>query len=157
VTDENGTPIPHGEALQDGRDRPHSSFGTSTCGCTVSNGKTLSYQLESPTAVDAVHITFNSDLNRDSLPGGHVERTRSMRANVTLDSPIMHMPLPLCRAFRLEIDTADGARIEHTVTDNTRRAHHVTVERKDVTAIRLTILENWGGSTETDLYSFDFM
>jgi len=156
ILDETGHPIQGQELLKDGCDRPNASYGTDTCGCTVPNGRALEYRFDTPQAVDTVHLTFNSDLNRDTLPGGQVERQRSMRANVRLDAPLMYMPLTLCRAFLLEVCTADGACREYPVRDNACRAYHIPVGREDVTVIRLTLLENWGGSGETDLYSFDF-
>ena len=157
VVDGNGHPLVGQESLKDGQDRPHSSFGTDTCGLRAPNGKPLEYRFDPPQSISAVHVTFNSDLDRDTLPGGHVERTHSMRANILLDSPVMHMPLTLCRAFRLEADTAEGAVTLLEITDNTRRAYHLTVDRHDVTAIRLVPLENWGDTPETDVFSFDFL
>jgi hypothetical protein len=156
VTDADGNPLANQEALKDGRDRPHGSFGTTSCGLTLPNGTFVGYRFDTPQAISAVHVTFNSDLNRETLPGGHVERTRSMRANVLLDSPVMHMPTTLCRDFRLEAETPEGTIVLLSVADNARRAYHVPVNRADVTALRLVPLENWGGSGETDVFSFDF-
>jgi hypothetical protein len=156
VTDADGNQLANQEALKDGRDRPHSSFGTTSCGLTLPNGSPVDYRFDTPQAVSAVHVTFNSDLNRETLPGGHVERTRSMRANVLLDSPVMHMPTTLCRAFRLEAETPEGTIVLLSVADNARRAYHIPVNRADITALRLVPLENWGGSGETDVFSFDF-
>ena len=156
VTDADGGIIEGQEALKDGRDRPHSSFGTTACGLTLPNGSPIAYRFDRPESVEAIHLTFNSDLNRDTLPGGHVERTRSMRANVPLDAPEMHMPKTLCRAFRLEIDTPAGTEVLANVAENATRSYHFPLSRKDILAIRLTLSENWGGIEETDLYSFDF-
>ena len=156
ITDPEGRPLPNGDSLKDGRDRPHTSYGTETCGLTIPNGQPLEYRFDTPKTVESVHLTFNSDLNRDTLPGGQVERTRSMRANVRLDAPVMHMPTTLCRAFRLEADTSEGTVTLLEITDNPRRAYHLPLERRDITALRLTLFENWGGTDQTDLFSFDF-
>ena len=156
VTGADGQIVEGQEALKDGQDRPHSSFGTAVCGLTVPNGQPLEYRFDVPQAVETVHVTFNSDLNRETLPGGSVERTRSMRANVRLDAPVMYMPKTLCRAFRLQAVTGDGNVILCDVTDNARRAYHVPVHRGDIVALRLIPLENWGGTKETDVFSFDF-
>jgi hypothetical protein len=156
ILDADGQPLPNEDALKDGRDRPHASLGTETCGLSIPNSQPLEYRFSEPQAVESVHLTFNSDLNRDTLPGVHVERTRSMRANTRLDSPVMHMPLTLCRTFRLEADTADGTEVLLDVTDNPRRAYHLTLNRRDIIALRLILLENWGGTNQTDLFSFDF-
>ncbi len=152
-----GQTIQGQESLKDGCDRPHASYGTTTCGCTVPNGQPLEYRFDTPQTIDTVHITFNSDLKRETLPGGLVERTRSMRANVRLDVPVMHMPLTLCRAFRLEADTAEGTKILLDVTDNARRAYHIPIGREDISSLRLVPLENWNGTEETDVFSFDFI
>ncbi len=152
-----GQPIPGQECLKDGCDRPHPSFGTDTCGLSYPNGQALTYRFAAPQTIDSIHVTFNSDLNRDTLPGGQVERQRSMRANVRLDAPLMHMPKTLCRAFRLEANTPDGAVRLLDITDNARRAYHIPLERNDILALRLIPLENWGGTEETDVFSFDFL
>ena len=156
VVDQNGCPIPGQESLKDGRDRPHPSYGTDTCGCTLPNGRPLEYRFDTPQTIDTVHITFNSDLNRDTLPGGQVERQRSMRANVRMDAPLMYMPKILCRAFRLEADTPEGTVVLLNQVDNPRRAYHIPVGQDHITALRLIPLENWGGTEETDVFSFDF-
>ena len=156
ILDADGNPLTDGDSLKDGQDRPHAAFGTETCGLSVPNGRPLEYRFNEPEAIESVHITFNSDLNRETLPGSHVERTHSMRPNVRLDSPIMHMPTTLCRAFRLEADTANGTEILLDIADNSRRAYHITLNGKKISALRLIPLENWGSTDRTDLFSFDF-
>ena len=64
--------------------------------------------------------------------------------------------MTLCKAFRLAVDTADGTMVLPDVDHNASRAYHVEVRRDDVTAIRLIPLENYGGSGETRVFSFDF-
>lgn len=44
----------------------------------------------------------------------------------------------------------------HHNADNPRRAYHIPVEQDHITALRLIPLENWGGTEETDVFSFDF-
>ena len=157
IVTQNGEPLLNGDVLKDGRDRPHASFGTDTCGLPLPCGQAIEYRFDTPATVGSVHITFNSDLNRDTLPGGHVERTRSMRANVLLDSPVMCMPKTLCRTFRLEADTAEGTILLLEVTDNTRRAYHVSPNRSDILALRLVPLDTWGDTDTVDVFSFDFL
>ncbi len=156
VTDEAGQPIPDQEFLKDGRDRPNLLYGNLPCGCSAPNGKPLSYRFPSPRSIEAVHITFNSDLDRLTLPGDICERSHSMRANVRLDSPLAYVPPTLCRAFRLEADTPSGTVTLLDVTQNVRRSYHLTIQRDDILALRLIPLENWGGTDQTDLFSFDF-
>ena len=116
----------------------------------------MEYRFDSPQSIESIHVTVNSDLNRDTLPGGSVERTRSMRANVRLDAPLMHVPFTLCRAFRLEADTSEGTIVLLDVINNVRRAYHLPVKRDDISALRLIPMENWGGTEQTDVFSFDF-
>ena len=75
---------------------------------------------------------------------------------IRLDSPQFYLPLTLCKAFRLEADTADGTMVLPAVDHNASRAYHVEVGRDDATVIRLIPLENYGGSGETRMFSFDF-
>ena len=106
-------------------------------------------------AVNGVHVVFDSDLNRTTLPGGKCEREHSMRANVRLDSPQMHMPLTLCREFAL-YGEKNGERIEILhVSDNRKRSYYVTVgERFD--ALVLIPMDSWGDKNEIPIVSFDF-
>ena len=121
---------------------------------TVENGKPLSYQFGAPTHVQAVHLVFDSDLNRETLPGGWCEQGHSTRAQHLLNSPIMHMPTTLCRAFRL-IGRRDGQEflLAH-VTDNRKRAHHLPV-RRELDSLTLIPDEGWGGE-HIPVISFDF-
>ena len=156
VTNEAGQPIPGQEFLKDGRDRPNSLYGRIPCGCSAPNKKPLSYRFPAPSPIKAVHITFNSDLDRRTLPGDFCEQTHSMRANIRLDSPRAYVPLTLCRAFRLEADTPAGTVTLLEETRNVRRSYHIAIQREDILALRLIPLENWGGTEQTDLFSFDF-
>ena len=151
-----GAPIPHGDTLKNGQDRPNIHYGTTACGLDLPNGKPAEYRFPAPTAVESVHLTFDSDLNRTSLPGDWCEREHATRANIRLDSPQFHLPPPLCKSFRLEMDTADGTVTLLSITDNATRAYHIPVGRTDITALRLIPLENYGGTETTRVFSFDF-
>ena len=142
------------DSLKDGRDRQNRIYGMEPCGELVKNGEKLEYSFDSPVEVQALHIVFDSDLDRMSLPGNETERKATTRACVLLDSPVMHMPGPLCRNFDLEIETESGVE-KKTVTDNILRAYHLPVGKK-VKRITLTPYSNWGGGTVTRVFSFDF-
>lgn len=108
-----------------------------------------------PFLVDAVHVVFDSDLDRETLPGHWCERTHVTRANQLLDSPQMHPPKMLCKAFRLTA-LADGREITLlSVDQNIKRAYHQKIGFP-IEAIRLTPLSNWGETDATNLISFDF-
>lgn len=156
LVDKNGIPVAGGETLKNGQDRPNIHYGTTSCGLSLPNGEGVEYRFEAPTAVESVHLTFDSDLDRTTLPGDKCEQDHSTRANVRLDSPQFYLPLTLCKAFRLEAETADGIKVLLDVDHNALRAYHVEVGRADITAIRLIPLENYGGAGETRVFSFDF-
>jgi hypothetical protein len=156
LVDSDGSPIPHGDALKNGQDRPNIHYGTTVCGLDLPTGQAVEYRFPAPMAVESVHLTFDSDLNRTTLPGDKCEQDHATRANIRLDSPQFHLPLTLCKAFRLEADTTDGIVTLLDVTHNAARAYHVPVARNDVTALRLIPLENYGRTEGTRVFSFDF-
>lgn len=156
LVNSDGAPIPHGDTLKNGQDRPNIHYGTTVCGLDLPNGQAVEYRFPAPMAVESVHLTFDSDLNRTTLPGDKCEQDHATRANIRLDSPQFHLPLTLCKAFRLEADTTDGIVTLLDVTHNAARAYHVPVVRNDVTALRLIPLENYGRTEGTRVFSFDF-
>lgn len=156
LVDKKGTPVAGGDTLKNGQDRPNIHYGTATCGLSLPNGEGVEYRFDAPTAVESVHLTFDSDLDRTTLPGDKCEQDHSTRANVRLDSPQFYLPLTLCKAFRLEAETAGGVEVLLDVEQNALRAYHVELGRADITALRLIPLENYGGTGETRVFSFDF-
>ncbi len=150
------TPILGGDdSLKSGEDRPNRIYKTESAGSMIDNGTLLEYRFDAPAKVSAVHLVFDSDLDRVTLPGDWNEQTSVTRANVLLDSPQMKMPTTLCKSFRLCV-VADGEEQELlSHKTNIKRAYHVSVDRL-VSAIRLQMTENWGGTDKTNLVSFDF-
>ena len=97
---------------------------------------------------------FSSDLNRETQDGPEVERTHTTRANTRLDSPLLHMPAPLCREFKL-LGERNGKSVELLhIQNNRKRCYHLT---PNLTFDKLTLIpiSSWGGNT-IDLISFDF-
>ena len=156
LVDKNGVPVTGGDTLKNGQDRPNIHYGTTACGLSLPNGEGVEYRFDAPTAVKSVHLTFDSDLDRTTLPGDKCEQDHSTRANIRLDSPQFYLPLTLCKAFRLEADTPDGTIHLLDVTDNAARAYRVPVNRQDLTALRLIPLKNYGDTPKTRVFSFDF-
>ncbi|MBR3692106.1 MAG: FAD-dependent oxidoreductase [Clostridia bacterium] len=144
------------DRLRSGEDRPHAIYGTDRCSaaCAVPCGGELSYTFPEG-RVGRVHITFDSDLERESLPGGSCERTHCTRANVFLNSPVMHMPPSLCRAFRLEGELGGVRTLLAEEGENCRRAWDIPVDAPFERLI-LTPLSNWGGEETVAVLSFDF-
>ncbi len=144
------------ERIRNGCDREHRIY-ENVCSSGVNevlkNGE-IAYSFEK-TRVDKVHIVFDSDLNRKTLPGSLCERTRSTRANVRLNSPQTHMPKTLCKAFKL-IGELGGETTELLcVNNNRKRAYHVPIEQ-DLDRLTLVLCESWGEQESIPVISFDF-
>ena len=142
------------ECLKNGEDRANVIYNTTDKGVAVKNGNTLEYRLGKEEKINSLHIVFDSDLDRKTIPGDRVEKYHSMRCNVLLDSPTMHLPTTLCRNFKIELEKA-GYTKTITVTDNLKRYRHITLGESYDT-IRLVPLSTWGESEETKVVSFDF-
>ena len=97
-----------------------------------------------------------SDLNRVTLPGSRSEQEHNIRALVRPDSPVMHLPDPLVRAYRLTATLPGGS--EMLLADeceNALRTVHIPVG-KTVTSLTLTPLSTYGDTETVHLLSFDF-
>ena len=144
-----------GNELKNGEDRPHICYNTTECGMSISNGTPIEYRFSKPQHINSVHVTFDSDLGRTTLPGDGCERTHIMRANVKLDSPVFYVPKTLCRKFYVELITEKGDEKIIAENNNLKRAYHFEIG-KEVTGVRLVPLSNWGESDKTTVFSFDF-
>lgn len=150
------TDIVNGDkTLKDGIDRVNRIYANEKCGITLKNGSAAEYKFSKPEKIKSLHIVFDSDLNRDTIPGDFCERYHATRCNICADSPQMHLPKTLCREFILEADTAEGKKQLLHINNNRKRAYHIDVDC-NVTAVRLIPLSNWGESGETNVFSFDF-
>ena len=143
------------DTLKNGEDRPHKIYNTADCGVTIKNGTRLEYNFGKLEPVSSVHITFDSDLNRNTLPGGKCEQTHSTRCNTRLDSPQFHVPATLCKEFILEATTENGTEVIFKTINNLNRAYNIPLNKK-VSSLRLVPISNWGESDTTAIFSFDF-
>lgn len=148
---ENGVGIDAG--LHDGNDRVHrlipgKAVYTSELGCA------LEYKFNNAEYVDSVHVVFDSDLNRQTLPGNRCEQEHSTRANVLLNSPQMHMPTTLIKEFSLCVKFSDGNERVYEVKNNRKRAYHFEV-KDNIIGITLTPSATWG-SENARIISFDY-
>lgn len=142
------------ETLRNGEDRIHKLYGEKTP-YFVEKGKDISYQFKE-SKVSEIHIVFDSDLDRCTLPGSECERIHSTRANTRLDSPVMHMPKTLCREFKL-IGELNGEKTELLhVTDNRKRCYHITQD-STFDCLTLVPIDIWDtDAEEIPVISFDF-
>ena len=144
------------DSIRNGEDRPHYKYGTEDASAaTVTLGGEVKYIFEAKD-IESVHIVFDSDLNRVTLPGGWCEQGHSTRANIFLSSPIMCMPKTLCRSFRL-VGSLDGHEtVILDVTDNRKRSYHLeNIGKFD--SLRLVPTESWGEGDTVAVVSFDFV
>ncbi len=149
-------PAEHLGNLRNGADRNNRTYGEAEQGATVRRGSTVTYRFSEPWKPGLIHIAFDSDLNRDTLPGSEFERYHSMRANILPDSPVMHLPLTLPRAFTLRGVDADGRELTLLRrTDNCLPVVNVVPDTA-LSELSLTIEETWLGEPEqVHLFSFD--
>lgn len=145
-----------GNVIRNGQDRAHRIYNTDECTCAyeAKAGEEITYTFDEA-KVSAVHIVFCSDLNRDTLPGSDCERSHSTRANQRLDSPQMHMPKTLCKAFRVIGERKGEKQVLLEVTNNRKRAYHVQVDRM-FDKLTLIPISGWDDSESIPVISFDF-
>lgn len=142
------------DEIRNGQDRAHAIYTTKESDyCQVAPGQSISYTFEQ-TKISSVHLVFSSDLNRDTLPGSFCERVHSTRANHRLDSPQMHMPLTLCREFRLTGERNGQTTELLNIKDNRKRCYHIKVDQI-FDKLTLTLANSWGNSN-IPVISFDF-
>ena len=150
------TPINNGsDLLKDGKDRPNSIYGNTDCGISVTNGTSLTYKFDKPEYIRTLHLTFDSDLNRDTLPGDFPERSHSMRCNIKLDSPQCYVPKTLCRKFTVFLDTPSGVKTIMDTECNLRRSYNIDIN-EPVHSITVIPYSNWGDTDKTRIFSYDF-
>lgn len=145
------------DVLRNGQDRAHEAIyhtNSETAAYAAAAGEEISYTFPE-TKVSYVHLVFDSDLERTTLPGSWVEQKRSMRANIHLDSPIMHMPLTLCKAFKLWGERAGEKQLLLEVEENRKRSYHVAVDGS-FDKLVLQPISSWGDGAKIPVISFDF-
>lgn len=141
------------DSIRNGIDRTHPIYQNADQELLCTPGTDITYTF--PAAeIESVHIVFDSDLNRKTLPGSWVEQGRCMRANQRLDSPQTALPLTLCKAFELSGYLDGQKRFSLHVDDNRKRAYHIrTLQCFD--KLVLTPLQSWGNE-KIPVISFDF-
>lgn len=144
--------------LRNGADRNNHTYGETEMGCFVKEGSEIRYDLKQPAAVCEVRVTFDSDLDRETLPGDRAERTHVTRCNLFPDSPSTALPTTLVKEFEVGIIGEDGEyRTICHETVNRRRTVFVPVEEK-VKSILLKPISRHGEHSDelVHIFSFDF-
>jgi len=143
------------DVLRNGEDRAHVIYDNKESSAYgVPLGNEISYAFDK-TNIKSIHVVFDSDLNRETLPGSVCERGHTTRASQRLDSPQMHMPKTLCKSFRL-IGELNGNKTEIlNIENNRKRAYHIDINH-EFDKLTLVPLSSWGEDERVDVISFDF-
>ncbi|MBO5223384.1 MAG: FAD-dependent oxidoreductase [Clostridia bacterium] len=143
------------DIIRNGQDRAHKKYGTTekTSKIILNKNDNISYRFDKA-HIGCVHIVFDSDINRITIPGGIVERTHTTRANISLSAPVMHMPTTLCKDFTLTASLDGKTEDILCVKNNRKRCYHIPLN-KEYDTLTLKLEESWGGK-EIPLISFDF-
>lgn len=150
------TPIVNGnDTLKNGIDRSNSIYKDMDCGVAVKNGTALEYKFSQPEIVHSLHLTFDSDLNRETLPGDCPDRLYPMRGNVRIDSPQCCVPKTLCKEFSVTVTTENGEKTILEQDCNRNRAYNINID-EPVYSIAFVPKSNWGKTDTTTVFSFDF-
>ena len=121
----------------------------------IEHGKQVWYEFEKPKKVAFVKLVFDSDLWRKTFDMHESEKHHAMRAIHLDNSPIMHLPKTLVKKFVLEITHPNGQRsVLYQTGENIKRSILIPVEQ-EITKISLTVFENWGGTKESGVFTFE--
>ena len=125
--------------------------------CPQPLGKAVTYTFDTHVQLENIHFAFDSDLDRNTLPGDSCERRHSMRANRTAESPTMCMPKTLVKGYRVTGVTASGETVVLAETErNLLQCVNIPVDGT-YCAVSFIPLSTWNGD-ETDavrVFSFD--
>ncbi len=152
-----GEPPENLNDLRSGADRNNRTLGDRDFRVALAAGKAATYVFDPPTRLKNIHLRFDADLNRDTLPGDGTERKHTMRANRTQESPTMRLPETLVKSYRLTAETADGQRLT-LAEENNNLLGTVNLALPDrlLKSISFTPLSTWGNNTEKiSLFAFD--
>ena len=136
------------ENLRDGNDRENVFV------CEA--GQQILCRFRTPRQIREVRIVFDSDLDRQTLPGSQTERKHMTRCNLLPDSPVMHLPSTLCSDFILEgMDETGNPVITKKITNNLHRLVKLPLSDRKLSGLRLTPLAAHAGGVQMRLFSLD--
>ncbi len=142
--------------LRDGIDRNNHTYGPEDHAAALPMGKTVTYTFAEPQRIANIHLAFDSDLDRKTLPGDDCERRHSMRANVVPDSPTMCMPKTLVKGYRVTAVTEAGETVTLAETDlNLLQCVNVPADGS-YTSVSFVPTASWDeDAAEVRVFSFD--
>ncbi len=144
------------DVLRNGEDRGHRIYNTDeeSAQHIASEGDNIIYRFEKR-LVRAVHIVFNSDLNRETLDGEKIERKRATKLLYKKNSPTLHLPSTLCKSFELYGELDGKRELILAVKNNRKRCYDVKIAKTYDTLI-LTLNEGRSNDKKIPIISFDF-
>ena len=145
------------ENLRNGADRNNRTYGETENGAFIPVGRPVTYRLEEPMRPTLIHIVFDSDLDRKTLPGSPFERTHSMRCNILPKTTPMRLPTTLPRRFTVTAKTPEGREIVLYSADENRKPVINLTPETVVSELSLRVEEVWYSAPKrAHLFSFDF-
>lgn len=145
------------DVLRNGIDRNNHTYGTEDFRVSLPLGKAVTYSFDTPVRLSNIHLQFDTDLNRETLPGDSIDRQRSMRANRTENSVTVCMPKTMVKGYRLTAVTADRDTVTIAETDrNLLGCVNHDVSDELYVSVSFVPLTTWGEDTgNVQIFSFD--
>ena len=132
---------PGAENLRNGLDRPIDGQDN---GCTLPLGESATYHFDGEREIGEIRLVFDSDLNRETMPGPEAKLRRNMIHNRPLGWPDSHVPRTMTRAYRIEGLREDGTAFALAeVSENHQRLNRLAVSARAF-GVRFTPLATWG-------------
>ena len=143
--------------LRNGIDRNNHTYGEEDFRVTLPLGKAVTYTFPTPVKLENIHLQFDSDLDRDTLPGNFIDRQRSMRSNRTEESITIHMPKTLVKAYTITAVTESGKTVTIVQTEeNILGCVNHTLPDAKFRSVSFTPLTTWGDDDKSvRIFSFD--
>lgn len=145
------------ENLRNGIERNNPTYGPEDFRVSLPLGKAVTYSFEMPVRLSGVHLQFDTDLNRETLPGDRIDRQRSMRSNRTETSVTVWVPKTLVKGYRLTAVTEDGASVTLAETEqNLLGCVNHSMPDALYRSVSFLPITTWGeADTEVRIFSFD--
>jgi hypothetical protein len=142
--------------LRSGIDRTNHTYGPEDQGAFFPLGQPVGYTFAEPQKIENIHIVFDSDLDRTTVPGDWCERRHSMRANIVPESPTLAMPTTLAKSYTVTGIKADGTSVTLYADDcNLRHCVNLPVTG-EFTALSITVNALWNNDTADKVHLFAF-
>jgi hypothetical protein len=146
------------ENLRNGIDRNNHTYGEEDFRVSLPLGKAVTYTFSHPTRLSNVHLQFDTDLDRVTLPGAPIERQRSTLSNRTPNTATVCLPKTLVKGYRLTATTKSGETMIVAETDrNLLGCVNYEMPDDEFVSISFVPKSTWGeDKAAVEVFSFDF-